>query len=211
MLIIGLTGGIASGKSTVSEMFSEATIPVICADELAHAAVNTGSPALDAIRAVWGSDVIDSAGGLDRVKTAKIVFNDPAARKQLENIIHPEVMRRTIEYARELKRLGHDLVVVDVPLLLESNWEPMFDAIVLVYAPREVQMRRLIHRNSMNREEASLRLQAQMDIEKKRDLSDFIIDNAGTSENTKSQVTSLVGILRSEGAPRRGKLHDVIE
>ncbi len=196
MLIVGLTGGIASGKSTVGQMFRDCGIPVICADELAREAVEPGSSGLKEIRRVFGNGVLNAEGHLDRAAMAKIVFQDPDARKLLESIVHPvvaEIKERTL---KRLESLGHEIVVVDVPLLYESSWEKNFDFIVVAYVPKDVQEKRLMRRDNMSREEALTRLRAQMNIEEKKRLADRAIDNTGDPEQTRLQVENLLNHLK---------------
>ncbi|MBI5568785.1 MAG: dephospho-CoA kinase [Desulfomonile tiedjei] len=188
MLVVGLTGGIAAGKTTVSRLFEDLGVPVICADELAREAVEPGAPALADIRRVFGPTVIDDAGGLDRVGMAKVVFQDPAKRKILEEIVHPRVAEAKEKRLGELQRAGHRIVMVDVPLLYESGWDHLFDLVIVVYAPAQVQLERLMQRDHMPLEEARSRLDAQMPIEDKRKLADRVVDNSGTPEQTRAQV-----------------------
>ncbi len=196
MLVVGLTGGIASGKSTVGRMFRDYGIPVICADELARKAVEPGSSGLKEILRVFGNGVLNAEGNLDRAAMAKIVFQDPGARKLLESIVHPvvsEIKERTL---KGMESLGHEIVVVDVPLLYESSWEKDFDFIIVAYVPKDVQEKRLMRRDNMSREEALTRLRAQMNIEEKKRLADRAIDNTGDPEQTRLQVENLLNHLK---------------
>lgn len=197
MLVVGLTGGIASGKSTVSRMLEDAGIPVICADELAHRAVDPGSPALDEIRAAFGDSVIDEYGRLDREAMADLVFRNPANRKLLESIIHPRVAEQTESRIESLKTQGYEVVVIDVPLLYEVGWESMVDLVIVAYIPRELQERRLIQRDQVSLDKACARLNAQMDIEKKKMKADMVVDNSGAIDETKHQVAELLKNLKS--------------
>jgi dephospho-CoA kinase len=196
MLVVGLTGGIASGKSTVSAMFKDAEVPVICLDELAREVVKPGSPALEEIRNEFGDAVVDSDGGLDRNAMARLVFADPGKRKRLEAIIHPRVGQEKDRIAAELERSGHDLLIVDVPLLYEVGWDQSCEVVVVVYAPGEVQERRLRERDGLTEHDARLRLQAQAPIDEKRQRADFIIDNTGDLEETRSQFEAVLAQLR---------------
>jgi dephospho-CoA kinase len=197
MLVVGLTGGIASGKSTVSRMFREAGIPVICADDLAHEVVKPGSAALDEIRRTFGEEFIDSDGALDRVAMASLVFQDKDKRRALESIIHPRVGEEREKLLQEFAAQGHNIVIVDVPLLYESGWADSFDMIVVAYVSPEIQLQRLIARDSMSPEEARSRLDAQMAIDEKRALAERVIDNTGSIEHTRDQVDDLVEELRN--------------
>lgn len=203
MFVVGLTGGIASGKTTVSRMFSELGVPVICADELAHAAVRPNSPGLGEIRRAFGDDLVDPKGSLDRAAMARLVFNDESARKRLEAIVHPRVLEEQNKKIAELAAQGHNIAVVDVPLLYESGLEGVFDLIIVVYVPRNFQEDRLMRRDNMSRKEARLRLDAQMSIEEKKNRADRIVDNTGRREAIRKQVEALVEELRSLAGSRR--------
>ncbi|MGC8658295.1 MAG: dephospho-CoA kinase [Desulfomonilaceae bacterium] len=196
-LTVGLTGGIASGKSSVSQIFRARGIPVICADELAHEVVKPGSDGIKEIAAAFGDSVLDVDGTLNRPEVARIVFSDPAKRKTLESIIHPKVSREKERLAKEYMRKGHRIVVVDVPLLFEAGWETDFDLVILVYAPRKLQKKRLLQRDNISADEASARLSAQMDIESKKTLADIVIDNSGVLSDTEFQVSSIIDKLQS--------------
>ena len=197
MLVVGLTGGIASGKSTVSLMFREAGIPVICADELAHEVVKPGSAALDEIRRTFGDEFIDSEGNLNRAAMARLVFKDKNKRQDLESIIHPRVAEEQRKLIRQFAVQGHNIVVVDVPLLYESGLEDSFDMILVAYVPPEVQIQRLIARDQATDKEARSRLDAQLPIEKKKRLAGRIIDNTGPVEHTREQVLGIIKELRA--------------
>jgi dephospho-CoA kinase len=197
MLVVGLTGGIASGKSTVSSFLREAGIPVICADELARKAVERGSPGLEQIRRVFGDEVLDEDGNLDRKVVGTIVFDDEAKRKALESIIHPRVAEEEQRILRELEVQGNSIAVVDVPLLYETGWQNHFDLVVVVYVPRNDQEERLMSRDRISREEAVARIGAQMPIQKKKEIADRIVDNTGDLAHTYAQVQRLVEELRT--------------
>jgi dephospho-CoA kinase len=197
MLVVGLTGGIASGKSTVSLMFREAGIPVICADELAHEVVKPGSAALDKIRRTFGDEFIDSEGNLNRAAMARLVFKDKNKRQDLESIIHPRVAEEQGKLIRQFAVQGHNIVVVDVPLLYESGLEDSFDMILVAYVAPEVQIQRLIARDQVTYKEARSRLDAQLPIDKKKRLAGRIIDNTGPVEHTREQVLGIIKELRA--------------
>jgi dephospho-CoA kinase len=188
MRLIGVTGGIATGKSTVDRLLEAHGAVVIDADELAREAVRAGEPALDAVAARFGSDVIRADGALDRTRLGEIVFADPTARRDLERITHPritELMQERIEAA-----LGGPapLVAVDIPLLFENARESMFEGVLLVYAPRDVQLRRLHDRNGLDDTAAVQRLDAQLPIDEKRARATWVIDNTHGLEATKRAV-----------------------
>ncbi len=186
---IGLTGGIASGKSTVSAYLVAMGAILIDADQIAREVVLPGSPALNKIQHIFGETVITAEGILNRKKLGELVFANESSRKQLEGILHPEI--RTIMMQR--MRLYEDenperLVVVDVPLLYESNLASMFEMVLLVYVPREIQLDRLTRRDGLSRGQAEERLAAQMPIDQKAQLADLVIDNSGTPEETEAQL-----------------------
>jgi dephospho-CoA kinase len=205
MLVVGLTGGIASGKSTVSLIFREAGIPVICADELAHEVVKPGSAALDEIRRTFGDEFIDSDGNLNRAAMARLVFKDKNKRQDLESIVHPRVAEEQGKLIRQFAVQGHNIVVVDVPLLYESGLEDSFDMILVAYVPPEVQIQRLIARDEVTAKEGRSRLDAQLPIDKKKKLAGRIIDNTGPVEHTREQVLGIIKELcaLAESGPAR--------
>ncbi|MGO9568988.1 MAG: dephospho-CoA kinase [Desulfomonilaceae bacterium] len=203
MLIVGLTGGIASGKSTVSRMFEQAGIPVICSDELAREVVRPDSPGLAEIRRIFGEDVLDGEGKLDREAMARLVFQDRSKRKILESIIHPRVAEEQNKRLRTLEGQGHSIVIVDVPLLYETGWEQFVDLVVVVYVPRGMQEERLVKRDGMSVDDARSRLDAQMPIDEKRRLADRLVDNGNTLEHTRRQVETLVEELKEAAGSKR--------
>ena len=187
MDVIGLTGGIASGKSTVAQMLRELGAVVIDADEAARAVVEPGSEAFAEIVDAFGTQVLDG-GHLDRSRLAQIVFADEAARRRLEAITHPRVRRWMAERQREAAERGEPLVVLDIPLLFENGLEAGMKAVILAYAPEEVQIERLIRRNGLSRQDARARLAAQLPIEEKVARATYVIDNGGPLEATRAQT-----------------------
>lgn len=197
MLVVGLTGGIASGKSTVSRMIQDAGVPVICLDELARAVVKAGKPALEDIRHTFGESVLGENGELDRAAMGAVVFHDREKRKALESIIHPRVAEEMSKRIEGLEKDGHAVVVVDVPLLYEVHWDRHCDLVVVVYTPREAQAKRLVERDGLSVEDARLRLDAQMPIEQKTLNADFVIDNSGSREQTRARVEEVLKTIRA--------------
>lgn len=196
MIVIGLTGGIATGKSTVARMFQELGAHLIDLDELSRKVVEPGRPGLKEIQDRFGSGVVRADGTLDREALGRIVFSDKKARKDLEAIVHPRVWEEKQRILDEIRAIDPDaLVIVDVPLLMELGLESMFDCVVLVYAPRAVQKERLMMRDGYSEEEAEARLCAQMDIEEKRYRAAHVVDNGGSLDKTRKQVLELVGKL----------------
>jgi dephospho-CoA kinase len=206
LLVVGLTGGIASGKSAVSAMLEAAGVPVIDADRLAREVVEPGRPAFDEIVAAFGREVVGADGRLDRARLGAIVFADPEARRRLEAIVHPRVFEAERAALAELARTRPGSVaVVDAALLLESGNHRWMDAVVLVAAPRETQIARLMARNGLARPEAEARLAAQWPLEAKRAYADYEIDNGGSLDRTRRQVAELVAALEARARESRSK------
>jgi len=186
---IGLTGGIACGKSTVSAMLVRRGAILVDADQIAREVVEPGSPVLAEIAERFGAQVLQSDGSLNRKRLGEMIFRDPDLRRELNRIIHPPIRATMLERMRAGESRHPDkLVVADVPLLYESGLERMFEEVVVVYVPREVQLARLMRRDGLTREQAEERLSAQMPIEEKKRRADFVIDNSGTIEETERQV-----------------------
>jgi dephospho-CoA kinase len=179
MLNIGLTGNIASGKTTVAELFRRWGATVIDADRLAREAQEPGSPVFGAIVERFGSGIIGPDGGLDRARLRDIVLRDPAALADLNAIVHPEVQRRRLERLEGARRRGDGVVVSDIPLLFEVGDPAEFDAVVLVDAPVALRLQRLVARRGLDPATASRMIEVQAPSERKRALSDFVIDNDG--------------------------------
>ncbi|MBB6282594.1 MULTISPECIES: dephospho-CoA kinase [Geobacillus] len=191
-LTIGLTGGIASGKSTVSAMMRELGLPVIDADEAARAVVEPGEEAYRQIVAVFGPDVLQENGEIDRGKLGAIVFNNEQERKKLNAIVHPAVRRKMLAEKEALVRSGAKTVVLDIPLLFESGLTDWVDRVLVVYVDDDVQLRRLMARNGFTEEEALARIRAQWPLEEKVKRADAVIDNNGTMEETRRQLLSIL-------------------
>ncbi|MGG3839333.1 dephospho-CoA kinase [Paenibacillus thiaminolyticus] len=186
---IGLTGGIASGKSTVSRLLVERGALLVDADRIAREIVLPGSPALDQIADRFGADMLLPDGSLDRKRLGNVVFSNAAARKALEEITHPAIRQEMITQMRRLEEEHpQSLVVVDVPLLYESGLTDRFEEIVVVYVPQAIQLERLMRRDGLTEAEASERLLSQWDIEMKRERADYVIDNSNGIEETGQQV-----------------------
>lgn len=190
---IGLTGGIACGKSTVSSMLVQHGAMLVDADRIAREVVEPGMPALLHIVERWGPGLLLPDGSLHRKKLGEIVFGNPEALKQLQEITHPPIRATMREQMAEYERQHPDrLVVVDVPLLYESGLQSMFEQVMVVYIPRSLQLDRLMLRDGLSYEQAEQRLRAQMDIERKKQLADIVIDNQGTIEQTRDQVEAFL-------------------
>lgn len=182
MFRIGLTGNIASGKSTVARYWAERGAPIIDADVLARRAVEPGSPGLRRVVEAFGPEVLTEDGAMDRAAVRRIVFRDPAARARLEAIIHPEVGRLRDEEEARLQEAGERIVVHDIPLLFEVGIEDRFDAVVLVDAPEHQRLERLVRDRGLDEAEARRMIEAQMPAEAKRARADYVIDNDGSLE-----------------------------
>lgn len=195
MKIIGLTGGIASGKTTVSQMLIDIGFPVICADELAKEAVQQSGPGLEAVIAAFGKEYLKPDGTLDRGKLGPLVFSDKASRKKLNSIVHPFVVQEIKKRLALYKERKASLIFLDIPLLFEEKLDRLCSKTVVIYAPKKIQCERLKKRNAFSNSEISARLAAQMPIHKKKKLADFVIDNSGSVKETKRQVEGLLKIL----------------
>lgn len=195
MLRVGLTGNIASGKSEVARVWKRLGATVIDADVLARRAVEPGSPALAAIVREWGRGVLDATGALDRDALRAIVFRHAAARQKLEDIVHPAVAVLRDEETRAAAERGATLVVADIPLLFEVGLQDEFDRVVLVDAPAELRLERLVHHRGLEREEAQRMIAAQMPVARKRPLADVVIDNLGTLPELEARAEAAWGDL----------------
>ena len=190
---IALTGGIGTGKSTVAALFASLGAAVIDADAIVHELQAPGAPLLAEIAAAFGPDVLDATGALDRKRLADRVFADPAERQRLNGLVHPRVGAELARRTEDARRRGVPLIVVDIPLLFEARRDPRagFDATVLVYAPRAVQIERTVARDGCSRADAEARIAAQMPIDEKRALADHVIDNGVDRAETERQVRAL--------------------
>lgn len=192
MVVAGLTGGIATGKSTVAAIFEEAGARLIDADRIAREAVRKGSPAHRDIVAHFGMDVLLGDGEIDRKRLAAIIFNNPAAQRALEHIVHPQVKREVDRRAALIRRQAPDaLIILDIPLLFEAGMQRGLDAVIVVYAPEHLQLARLMARDGLTEPEALARIRAQMPIESKRALATRVIDNSGSREQTRQQALEI--------------------
>ena len=195
-LIIGLTGGIASGKSTVTRMLKELMIPVIDADEEARLAVEQGEKAYDAIVDYFGAEIIMEDGSINRAKLGSVIFHDSDKRSELNRIVHPAVRERMLEKRMKYMQSGNQFIVMDIPLLFESNLTSMVDKIIVVYVDKDVQFERLKQRNGYSDDEAQARIASQMPLKEKQKRADAVINNNGSVEETNKQ---LIMILRNWG------------
>lgn len=192
MYRIGLTGSIATGKSTVTNMLKELGAFVIDCDKTARDVVAPGTRGLAKIEEVFGKDAVAADGSMDRIYIGDLVFRNPGMKKRLENILFPLIFEALDEELLRLEREGATPVVfLDMPLLYEVKYDSYVDEVWLVYVPFEVQLSRLMKRNGYTKEEALLRIHSQISVDKKKSLAQQLIDNSGTLEDTKEQVRSL--------------------
>jgi len=189
MFIIGLTGGIASGKSAVAEMLEEKGAFLVDADKLAREAVEPGRPAWQALVDWLGESILRPDQTIDRIKLAKLVFNDRQMLERLNRIIHPWVGSRFIAISEEIEKKDPEAVLVyDIPLLIEAGMQEVVNHVLLVHVPREVQIARLQLRDGLTRAEAEQRLKAQIPLDEKIKHADTVIDNSGSLVETARQV-----------------------
>jgi dephospho-CoA kinase len=197
-ILIGLTGGIGTGKSRVSELLRRLGAAVECSDVIVRELQAPGGAGLAAIVETFGRDYLTPEGELDRAKLGKLVFADAGARMKLNLLIHPLVTRETQARVAAHRARGVPVIVVDIPLLLEGRKAGVgsgailpFDLIAVVYATEEHQLERVMARDGLSREDALARMRAQLPIEEKRALADVVIDNSGPWEDTEKQVREL--------------------
>jgi dephospho-CoA kinase len=202
MLLVGLTGNIAAGKSTVAQLLSERGATIIDADILSRRAVERGTPAYDKIVQHWGSAVLAPDGLLDRAKLRQLVFHDQAQLEQLNEIVHPEVERQRIALVAEARKRGDRIVVCDIPLLFERHLVDLFDRVVLVDAPRPLRLERLVLERQLPEADAMAMIAAQMPAALKRARADHIIDNEGTLGDLERKVRSVWASLEKDERAR---------
>jgi dephospho-CoA kinase len=188
MLVVGLTGNIGSGKSTVARALEARGVPLIDADLLAREAVAPDSPALAGIVTRFGAQVLAAGGALDRAALRRIVFANAAERAALDAIVHPAVKARRDALLAEQRERGARVVVCDIPLLFETGLDHDVDVIILVDAPREQRLARIERDRGLTRDEALAMIDAQQPAEEKRARSDYVIDNDGTIEELQSRI-----------------------
>jgi dephospho-CoA kinase len=198
MLLVGLTGGIGTGKSTVARMLEKRGAIVFDADALARQAVAPGSPGFDQVAERFGPNVLAPGGGLDREALASIVFSDPAARRDLEGIVHPEVRRMFAEGCEEY-RDSDRVVVFSAPLLVETGMHTAFDRLIVVSAPVATQIERLMRDRGMAERDVQARIAAQLPLEAKAEVADILVDNEGTLEDLERRVERLWRDLDAQG------------
>jgi dephospho-CoA kinase len=194
---VGLTGGVASGKSTVSAMLRELGAVVVDADALAREVVEPGTPGLAAVVEAFGPEVLADDGSLDRARLGAIVFADPARRAELEAIIHPLVRARAAEI--EAAAAPGVVVVQDIPLLVETGQAASFDVVIVVDAPEELQVERAVRDRRWTTDEARSRIAAQASRDERRAAATYVVDNSGTTEDLRQRVAEVFAALVTTG------------
>lgn len=197
MIIAGLTGGIASGKSTVAGFLSDAGARIIDADLLARQAVEPGTPAHAAIVSFFGPAILRPDGAIDRKRLGEIIFNDPQKKNRLEAIVHPLVRERSAQMIAQIEAQGLDTVVLlEIPLLFEAGMEKGLAEVIVVYVPETIQLERLMRRDGLDESAALARIRAQMPIKEKRSRASLVIDNSGSLAASRRQALAVLKRLR---------------
>lgn len=196
MVIVGLTGNVAAGKSAVADLWREAGVPVVSADQLARAAVEPGSVALARIADLIGAEALNEDGTLDRAAVRRLVFRDEEALRRLEAIVHPEVRRLRDDWTERRRRDGAPLVVWEIPLLFETGMENDVDVVVVVDAPAELRRRRVVETRGMTETEAEAVMAAQQPVEAKRSRADIVVANAGTRAELATRAAEALARLQ---------------
>ncbi|MFQ5513123.1 MAG: dephospho-CoA kinase [Myxococcota bacterium] len=211
-LVVGLTGGIGSGKSRVADLLRKLGAQVECSDRIVRELQAPGGAALEAIASAFGKEYLQPSGELDREKLGSLVFSDARARRQLGEIVHPLVYGELERRLRLHREAGAPVVVLDIPLLLEgrragrgSGASLPFDLVVLVYADEETQIRRVMERDGLTQEAAESRVRAQMPIDRKRAMADVVIDNGGAWEETERRVRALYASWLNDSTLRESR------
>lgn len=201
MIIVGLTGGIASGKSTVSSFIMELNIPIIDGDKIAREIVEPNSPLLEVISTEFGKDILNKDGTLNRKMLGNIVFHNSVKLKKLNDITHPKIKEIIKNEIYRYQQENESICIVDAAVLIEANFTDLVDYIILVYVDKKTQIQRLRARDNITEVEALKRIEAQMPFEEKKKFSDFIINNNKDLVYTKDQLSKIINeILLMEDA-----------
>lgn len=205
MIIAGLTGGIATGKSLAAKYFADLGAIIIDADKIAHDVVNKGEPAWEEIVRHFGEEYLLPDGEIDRKALGRLVFSDPVNRDILNHIVHPrvfETISREIALAIEKYATADPVILLDVPLLFETKMDLELPEVIVVFTPVETQRQRLMARDGSTAEEALARINSQIPITEKKDKADYVIDNSGSMDDTRRQVADLYGVLKAKAEAR---------
>lgn len=195
MLVVGLTGGISSGKSTISSWFLQKGIVVLDADQIVKNLQRPNSPLVLKLAEEFGASIVNENGELVRDVLGKIIFYDQEAKERLNAMIHPLVQAKLEEEIERLKKVGEGLVVLDIPLLFESRFEALVDRTVVVYVSPDVQLQRLMKRDQIDREYALAKMNSQMSLDEKRERADYVLINNGTMGQLREQFDHLFEVL----------------
>ncbi|WP_088006619.1 dephospho-CoA kinase [Indiicoccus explosivorum] len=198
-MIIGLTGSIASGKSTVAAMLKNKGYPVVDADEVARLVVEPGSETLNDVRRLFGQEVIRPDGTLDREKLGERIFNDPVSRRQLNEVMHPAIRQEMLRQRDGWLENGADTVIMDIPLLFESRLQHFVDKVLVVSVTEENQLARLMERNRLTEKEARARISSQLPLSTKEQGADAVIYNNGTLAETEQQLEAILRQWKAAG------------
>jgi dephospho-CoA kinase len=195
--LIGLTGGICSGKSLVSKFLNQQKIPIISSDDIAHQILKKNSHVFRKIIACFGDKILTKSKNIDRKKLAQIIFNDPLKRKKLNSITHPIIISKIFEEIEKLRKKNYKIIALEIPLLIETGFFKMVDFVIIVYAKKTDQIQRLIARDRLTRIDAIKRINSQMSYTIKRKYADYVIDNSRDISYTKKQVKDLIIKLKN--------------
>ena len=194
-MLIGLTGGIATGKSTAAEILNEQGADVIGADDISHEIMQKGKEGWNRVVNFFGKDILDSEGNIDRKRLGEIVFANPKKRKRLEQLTHPLIIE---ELCKKIRNCSGDIIVVEVPLLYEIGFDDFVDQVWVIYAERQVQIERLCKRDELSQEEAEMRIDSQLPLSKKCKIADEVIENNGSVEKLEKNIIKLWKVIENE-------------
>ncbi|QDI91130.1 dephospho-CoA kinase [Salicibibacter halophilus] len=191
-MIIGLTGGIASGKSLLADYMGGWDLPIIDADAIAREVVEPGKPAYEEIKDFFGNDVFHEDGTLDRKALGSVIFGDKEKRNRLNNITHPAIHDEMMKKKEALMKEGNQTLIFDIPLLVENGRMNTVDRVLLAYVSEDVQLKRLMERDGSSKEEATERIRSQMPLKEKKDYADAVVDNNGSRGDSKTQLLHIL-------------------
>jgi dephospho-CoA kinase len=200
LFLVGLTGGLASGKSTVAEMLAQSGLPVVNADRIGHELFEKDRDIRERVVALLGTGILDPQGGIDRQKVASAVFSDRTLMTRLEAILHPAIGDEIRKRVWALAKAGHGVVVIEVPLLFESGWDSLMDLTVVVDCPPAEQVRRFLARGGVSEEEAKRRIASQMARSERLQRASVVLDNSGRREALEAGVRRLLELIEERKA-----------
>jgi dephospho-CoA kinase len=198
MKIIGLTGGIATGKSTVAEMFRNANIPLIDTDVIAKEVLNKGSVGYLEVVDYFTEDILHTDKEINRKKLGRIIFTNSKKLEKLNSIVHPKVKDFVLTEIEKNRQMNKELVIIDVPLLYESGFDSLVDEVIVVYVDQELQVQRLMDREQITKEYAMMKIKAQLPLEEKVKKATYVIDNSSSILDTKKQFTKILAEIEVE-------------